>query len=356
MVVLEDIYKRRTQEIFGKKRAIEEKIERKRQEIRGKEQERRQISTDISKKRDEARESKGKKINILAELEKLQEQLEDLERRRTEILNSIIEYKERQEEIEDENKSQEERIRELEEEIRKITNEISRIEHELAGLENQRSGYEEEICEEAKNSFREYCDQVEKYLTRVMETLPEVENAKDAYKALMKAKDEDSRVRKIWEAREEWRNIFEISQVETVKETAKIEIDKLEEKIEEEFPGALLVERIEDNERVVSALYYHKEIDGPYRIFLPITRETWNSIEEGLTRKNEELAARVFWGFSCVEDGGYDLYYGFPTLCTDEPPESLTLSLEFPNMKIVEFALIEIPRDIFEAIAYEQEL
>jgi len=355
MHALEDIFKQNIQEIISKKNAVEDAIKRKVQERTGKEQERRQISTDISHQREKFRQLKNSKREKSEEYDALQEQLEELERKRTEILNQIVDLRSQQERIDNDCKGLEEIIRELEGDLKRLENEVSKLDHEIKNLEQKKNNYEDEIREQAVISMNEYYEQLEKRLLKLMEVSPEIEQVKDAYERLAKARNENPKVRALWEAWEEWKSIYEIAQAGAVKETAKIEIERITAEIENQFPGALRIVELKEIEKIIFQLYRCREEDGKYIVFLPISKQTWESIQEGFNGEREELAARVFWSFAGEEPISYDLKYGYPALITYQNPETLGLFIEFPNKKRADFALEEMPDVILEAITYENE-
>ncbi|NPV54773.1 MAG: hypothetical protein HPY71_14875 [Firmicutes bacterium] len=224
------------------------------------------------------------------------------------------------------------------------------LDREIESLMHKRNGLEKMLNDEARHSMEEYIKGLERQLVKMMEVAPEIEQARNAYRALMKAKDEDPEIREKWEAREEWKHIYEIAQVQAVRETARIEVEKKNKEIEEAFPGSLSIEKIEENESVIFELYYFEKDEGCLVVFMPVTCEVWNSISEGETGIREELAARVFWSFACIDEASYDIRYGFPALIIPNTPSSISLSIEFPNEKKAEFFLERLPDFILEAI------
>ncbi|NPV59052.1 MAG: hypothetical protein HPY75_05245 [Actinobacteria bacterium] len=115
MAKLSDILRERTQEIYSSKKSTEEAIKRKKQERKGKDQERKQIYTEIARKKEQARTIKGEKKSAENELDAIQQQLEELEQKRMELMDLIFDLQHEQEEMEREKTSLEDGIKEDEE-------------------------------------------------------------------------------------------------------------------------------------------------------------------------------------------------------------------------------------------------
>lgn len=350
MANLLDILKERTQEIYGLKKSTEEVINRKKQERKGKDQERKQIYTEIARKKEEIRTIKDGKKSKDNEIDAYQHKLDELEQKRMELLDLIFDLQHEQEEMDRKKTSLEDGIKEDEGDLRKLEGEIRALDREIESLMQKRNRLEEKWNDEARHSMEEYGKDLERQLVKMMEIAPETEQAMDAYRALMKAIEEDSEIRAKWEAREEWKRIYDISKVQAVKETARTEIEKKSKEIEEAFPGSLSMEKIEENESIILELYFFEEEEGYLVVFLPVTSETWKSISEGETGRREELAARVFWSFACGDKASYDLRHEFPALILPDTPDNISLSIEFPNEKKAEFSLEKLPDSILEAI------
>lgn len=346
---LEELLSKTLQNSLKARATITADIKSREQSIQELNEQRKRLATEASNKKAQVRSSRQRATDIESELDSLNQQLEELERQKSELVEKIIVVQESHEGFLEERRAEAEEVHRIERDIQRAEKTISSIEHEIDELRDELKGLGEKIRTETSMSLIQYNKEIESQLLSIKHVAPEKEKSKQSLESLLRARKENQEIRSMWEAREEWKGIQDTSNIPQIKETAKREIESINARIEETFPGALSAEVNQEGDDTIVELFYLQDDDDYYVVFLPISEHVWQAIQEGKNRDREELAAKVFWSFAQAGDANYEFRYGSITLVVKYEPEELSLELEFPTNK-VEFIVSELPEAIQEAI------
>lgn len=181
-----------------------------------------------------------------------------------------------------------------------------------------------------------------------------------ALQAMRKARHEVPKVAGLAEAREEWLRIVSSAVIPSVKNTARSELQKIEDELARLFPGALEVERRAPGRAEIEELFY-SQLDGEREawLILPIPGAIYLELETGGVEREHDLAMRLLWALTRAVPfagaAGFELRHGRTVLRTsrDEVELSDALELQLGNECSVSFIVSPLPSEVQEALRDE---
>lgn len=220
------------------------------------------------------------------------------------------------------------------------------------------------LLEERRAAFRKHLAALWTRLAEANRKAAAGAEARAALDRLDRARHEDARVADQWEARQEWLRISQSAGPPAVRETARREIQKIEEYLEKEFPGALraaTASAVDELEEV----YLCPPVRGErWKLFLFIPEEICETLNDGKTGPDEALAARTVWAFArafkrgLAEGEGWrsrlEVQDGYLVMQLDPGPGDAkglgTVAVSLSAANRVTFVLSELPAEIREAL------
>lgn len=177
---------------------------------------------------------------------------------------------------------------------------------------------------------------------------------------LNRARHDDPRVAELWEARQEWLRIAQSAGPPPVRETARREVQKIEEDLDNQFPGALKVAAAGPLDELEEVYLCPRAAGDGWKLLLCIPAEICESLDAGESGPTQGLAARIIWAFARAiqNDGGHDeqwssrfeVQQGYLVMFVDGGPENMkdqeTIAVALSGGGRVTFMLSELPTEI----------
>lgn len=233
-------------------------------------------------------------------------------------------------------------------------------ERKVAEVRERIQTYQMRLREERRAALRKYLAAL---WTRLLEADRKAASGMEAraeLDRLNRARHDDPRVAELWEARQEWLRIAQSAGPPPVRETARREVQKIEEDLERRFPGALKVATAGTLDDLEEVYLCPRAAGDGWKLLLCIPAEICESLNAGESASTQGLAARIIWAFArgIQNEGGhgepwrsrFDVQQGYLVMFVDGGPENIkdreTIAVALSGGGRVTFMLSELPTEI----------
>ncbi|HBL15906.1 MAG TPA: hypothetical protein DD417_03850 [Elusimicrobia bacterium] len=179
---------------------------------------------------------------------------------------------------------------------RAVQEQVENTDRQFIELQQNKERLAQRLGESHREALRRYVGELQKQIMQ-LSTEQHVRNAKlAAFNALKTARHENRQVADLLDARDEWRRMLKGAGVPAVIEAARRELDTIETKLDEAFPGALEAEEGIGSEEDIAELFF-RHFEGINRtwLFIPMDVNLWNSLESDCVSSPNSWVMQFAW-------------------------------------------------------------
>lgn len=281
-LTIQDILRECTAEIHEAIRNCEENIARATRDIEDARLRVESSSSSLSVQQSQIRAQQRRASQLEAELEGLRKQLEA---KKSELAAA-------REDIQ-RNEATASRLRR---DGRSIQEQVENTDKQLVERQQEKERLAQRLSESYREALRRYVVELQKQILQ-LSSEQNVRIAKlTAFNALKAARHENTQIADLLDARDEWKRMLKGAGVPTVREAARRELETIERKLNEAFPGALEAEEgVGSAEDIVELFFRHSEEKNRTWLFIPVDALLWNSLEHDCTNPQNSWVMQLAW-------------------------------------------------------------
>ncbi len=181
---------------------------------------------------------------------------------------------------------------------KKIAGRVDALDHQMRELVLEKERFEHRVQSARRAALLSYLEDLEKRLAQrilIQETLTE---KVDARRRLEEARHNNVEIMNLYEARAEVQKLLTISNVSTVRDRLRQQLQDLESQLERLFPGALAVEHQPQDISEIEEIFFTADDAGRSHVFLPISPRRWKAIGDGDLDAPAVGSLRLVWALA----------------------------------------------------------
>ena len=343
-------------ERLRKKKAAEERLKRSGTEItkhREREKERKRLLQQADAKVKESQE-------VVAELDR---EREELERRASEANNRLMKERDARVETQKLLKQAQQAIEQGQGDFQGERSSIRKSEAEIEQAEKDKTRQEERLREALVASLDIHLKELAAGVEQAFVGEEERQKKLAAFEAFKNARHKDRKIGDLCDQRDELRKMVNTATVPGVKEMLQDSLRRIEDELEELYPGALGVVSPPSDRGHIEELHYYRADSGEAVFLLPITQSAWKAVERGDQGAAATVATRLIWdiikGLGLTKEKGEFSFDGrwcvFSSKLDFEEVTELYegFNVSLPGAVTLDVILYPLPPEIQEAVTYE---
>src|SRR5579875_61080 len=230
-----------------------------------------------------------------AKLQGLQHEIDELERQRLELVDRLLERQQERQTSDALLREIHGSIEKVEKQIRSAREDVEAKGRELRKVEEDRERYRSKLGESYRSALVTSLDEQRRRIAAMFASEEERRKKQAIVEQFKRARHEDSRLAELCEQREQYLQFVGQATVPGVKATLEREMSKIEEQIEDVYPGAL--HGLEDPAITTSEedLYYYADESGDVALLVPVDKATWDAFAAGSQVEPCYEAAWLLW-------------------------------------------------------------
>lgn len=245
---------------------------------------------------------------------------------------------------------------------KKAKTQAESLEFQIKKLVEKKTHLNDRLMSARLTAFYAYLEEFE---TRLVQQISAREGRSEkivSQRKLEQARHEDAKVMEMYEARTELQKLLKVSNVPAVRDQLDRQLREIDQQIESLFPGALSIETQTDGVAEIEEIFFASARESGTRIFLPISRPTWNALAKGEIDSNASSALRLVWaltkgleltGTNSRFQAGKDFVALDIDIDLGSSSDSPDIAMSLPGSGTIAFLPSRIPHEVQEAIAYE---
>lgn len=348
-LTIQDILRECTAEIHEAIRSCEEEITRTTRDLADARLRIESSSSSLSVQQSQIGAQQRRAIQLEAELDGLRRQLETKKSELASTKDDIQRIEANASKLRRDKKS----IQEL----------VENTDKQFVELQQNKERLARRLGESHREALRRYVGELQKQIMQ-LSSEQNVRNAKlAAFNALKIARHENKQVGDLLDARDEWIRMLKGAGVPTVIETAKRELDAIERKLDEAYPGALEAEEGIGSEEDIAELFF-RHLEGANRtwLFIPMDAGLWNFLEGDSVNPQNSWVMQLAWALRKNldlkwEDTRFELLANHKVVVLDTPLVSnidkQSLSVDLGASVSATFIFSPLPSVIEESFNHE---
>jgi len=358
---LDEIIREKTQHILASLAELEEEHTKKVTACKLAENQVQMAQTQIQSKQGTAREIESKNEQIEEQLQRLQNQLAEIEERRKSLMQVANTFKQELEANQNLLQQRQSEAREAEESLQKAQERYNTCQQDVQKIFEEKKLVQERLQLARSKVFAGYLAEASQRFEDAFRQFVAWRKSEENLAAFKRSLKEDSTVREIYNAWQEWHKIYKSDAPDAVRETAQREQKKLQDEINKLFPDALLAKERKPKFELRETLYCYTNAEGKRIVIVPLSEKHWQELQNGTQGRPDTSIMHFLWWI--IQEAGFEAKHAYFQLSDkfvelvvgseSDPLEKNAITLQLDGIGNVSFELMPLPREIREALTRE---
>ncbi len=228
----------------------------------------------------------------------IERDLDEIDRRRQELIELLISQRDDKQKLELLCREAARRVESAQAAARNEQRSRDSCEHQLHDLEREIAREQQRLAEAHRQAVRLYVDRVGRNLEEAFAGREQAQRRAAAAQALKKARHEDPGVADLCEQRDQLLRLIELATVPGVNSMLKEALQRVEARLNEQFPGALAMESESTAVQKVEQLHYYVDSSNNVLFILPIRPSVWQAIANGEVSEGTTAGVHFIWSMA----------------------------------------------------------